>query len=62
VSLQSHPDMATWHSMLLVQLHYVQRGRRVTGGVEHLPQDRRETLMGNEIGTETSVSSIGGGG
>jgi hypothetical protein len=48
--------------MLLVQLHRVQRGRRVTGSVEHLPQDVRETLMGKEIRTETSVSSIGGGG
>jgi hypothetical protein len=48
--------------MLLVQLHRVQRGRRVTGGVEHLAQDGRETLMRKKIGTETSVSSIGGGG
>jgi hypothetical protein len=62
VSLQSQPDSATWHPMLLVQLHRVQRGRRVTGGVEHLPQDGRKTLMRKEIGTETSVSSIGGGG
>jgi hypothetical protein len=46
--------------MLLVQLHCVQRGCRVTGGVEHLPQDGRETLVGKEIRTETSVSSIGG--
>src|SRR5688572_6334976 len=62
VSLQSQPDSATWHPMLLVQLHRVQRGRRVTGGVEHLPQDGRKTLVRKEIGTETSVSSIGGGG
>jgi hypothetical protein len=48
--------------MLLVQLHRVQRGCRVTGEAEHLPQDGRETLVGKEIGTETSVSSIGGGG
>jgi hypothetical protein len=27
--------------MLLVQLHRVQRGRRVTGGVKHFPQDGR---------------------
>jgi hypothetical protein len=46
--------------MLLIQLHRVQRGRRVTVGVEHLPQDGRETLVRKEIGTETSVSSIGG--
>jgi hypothetical protein len=26
VSLQSQPDSATWHPMLLVQLHRVQRG------------------------------------
>jgi hypothetical protein len=51
VCLQSQPDSATWHLMLLVQLHHVQRGRRVTGGVEHLPQDGRETLMRKEIGT-----------
>jgi hypothetical protein len=60
--LQIQPDSATWHPMLLVQLHHVQRGLRVTGRVEHLPEDGRETLMRKEIGTETSVSSIGGGG
>jgi hypothetical protein len=60
VSLQSQPDSATWHPMLLVQLHHVQRGRRVTGEVEHLPQDGRKTLMRKKIETETSVSSIGG--
>jgi hypothetical protein len=49
-----------WHSMLHVQLHRVQRGCRVFGGVEHLPQDGRETLVGKEIRTEMSVSSIGG--
>jgi hypothetical protein len=62
VSLQSQPDSATWHPMLLIHLHHVQRGRRVTGGVEHLPQDGRKTLVRNEIGTETSVSAIGRGG
>jgi hypothetical protein len=62
VSLQSQLDSATWYPMLLVQMHRVQRGCRVTGGAEHLPQDGRETLVGKEIGTETSVSSIGRGG
>jgi hypothetical protein len=62
VCLQSKPDSKTWHPMLLVQLHCVQRGRRVTSGVEHLPQDERETLVRKEIRTETSVSSISGGG
>jgi hypothetical protein len=38
------------------------KGHRVAGGVEHLPQDGRETLVRKEIGTETSVSSTGGGG
>jgi hypothetical protein len=61
VCLQSQADSVTWHPMLLVQLHLVQRGHRVTGGVEHLPQDGRETLVRKEIETETSVSSIGGG-
>jgi hypothetical protein len=46
--------------MLLVQLYYVQRGRRVTSGFEHLPQHGRKTLVRKEIGTETSVSSTGG--
>jgi hypothetical protein len=46
--------------MLLVQLHCVQRGHGVTGGVEHFPQDGRKTLVRKEIGTETSVSSTGG--
>jgi hypothetical protein len=35
-------------------------GCRVTGRVEHLPQDGRETLMEKVVGTETSVSSIDG--
>jgi hypothetical protein len=41
-------------------LHRVQRGCRVIGGVEHLPQDGRETLVRKEIRTKMSVSSIGG--
>jgi hypothetical protein len=61
MSLQSQLDLATWHPMLLVQLHCIQRGRRVTGGVEHFPQDGRKTLVRKEIGTETSVSSTSGG-
>jgi hypothetical protein len=47
--------------MLLVQLHRVQRGRRVTGGVKHFPQDGRKTIMRKEVRAETSVSSTGGG-
>jgi hypothetical protein len=62
VCLQSQPESATWHPMLLVQLHREQRGRRVTGRVEHLPQDGSETLVRKEIRTEMSVSSIGGSG
>jgi hypothetical protein len=62
VCLQRQLDSATWHPMLLVQLHRVQRGHRVTGGVEHLRQDRGKTLMRKEIKTKTSVPSIGGGG
>jgi hypothetical protein len=60
--LQSQPDSTKWHPMLLVQLHRVQRGRRVTSGVEHFLQDGRKTIVKKEIGTETIVSSIGGGG
>jgi hypothetical protein len=62
MSHQSQLDSATRYPMLLVQLHYVQRGRRVTGGVEHLQQDGRETIVRKEIRIETGVSSIGGGG
>jgi hypothetical protein len=62
MSLQSQPNSATWHPMLLVQLHRVQRGHRVTGGVENFPQNGRKTLVRKEIRTETSVSSIGVGG
>jgi hypothetical protein len=58
--LQSQPDSATWHPMLLVQLHRVQRGCRVIGRVEHFPQDGRKTIARKEIGTETSVFSSGG--
>jgi hypothetical protein len=48
--------------MLFIQLHRVQRGRRVTGGVKHFPQDERKAIMRKEVKTETSVSSTGGGG
>jgi hypothetical protein len=48
--------------MLLIQLHRVQWGRRVTGGVKHFPQDGRKAIMRKEVRTETSASSTGGGG
>jgi hypothetical protein len=48
--------------MLLIQLHHVQRGRRVTGGVKHFPQDGRKAIVRKEVRAETSVSSAGGGG
>jgi hypothetical protein len=48
--------------MLLVQLHRVQRGRRVASGVKHFPQDGRKAIMGKEVRAKTSVSSTGGGG
>jgi hypothetical protein len=57
-----HPALPFGNGCDIVQLHRVQRGCRITGGAEHLQQDRRETLVGKEIGTETSVSSVGGGG
>jgi hypothetical protein len=62
MSLQSQPDSATRYLMLLVQLHRVQRGRRVTGGVKHFPQDGRKAIVRKEVRAETSVSSTGGGG
>jgi hypothetical protein len=62
MSLQSQPDSATRHPMLLVQLHYVQRGCRVTGGVKHFPQDGRKAIVRKEVRAEMSVSSSGGGG
>jgi hypothetical protein len=46
--------------MLLIQLHRVQRGRRVTCGVKHFPQDGRKTIARKEFRTETRVSSTGG--
>jgi hypothetical protein len=48
--------------MLLIQLHRVQRGHRVTGGVKHFPQDGRKAIMRKEVRAETSVSSAGRGG
>jgi hypothetical protein len=48
--------------MLLIQLHHVQRGRRVTGGVKHFPQDGGKAILRKEVRTETRVSSTGGGG
>jgi hypothetical protein len=48
--------------MLLIQLHRVQRGRRVTGGVKHFPQDGRKAIVREEVRAETSVSFAGGGG
>jgi hypothetical protein len=62
MSLQSQPDSATRYPMLLIQLHHVQRGRRVTGGVKHFPQDGRKAIVRKEVRAETSVSSAGGGG
>jgi hypothetical protein len=46
--------------MLLIQLHCVQRGRRVTGGVKYFPQDGRKAIARKEVRTETRVSSTGG--
>jgi hypothetical protein len=46
--------------MLLIQLHHVQRGRRVTGGVKHFPQDGRKAIVRKEVRTKTGVSSTGG--
>jgi hypothetical protein len=62
MSLQGQPDSATRHPMLLVQLHCVQRGRRVAGGVKHFPQDGRKAIVRKEVRDEMGVSSIGGGG
>jgi hypothetical protein len=42
--------------MLLIQLHRVQRGCRVTGGVKHFPQDGRKAIVRKEVRAETSVS------
>jgi hypothetical protein len=62
MSLQSQLDSAMWYLMLLVQLHRVQRGHRVTGGVKHFPQDGRKAIVRKEVRAETGVSSTGGGG
>jgi hypothetical protein len=48
--------------MLFIQLHRVQKGRRVTGEVKHFPQDGRKAIVREEVRAETSVSSAGGGG
>jgi hypothetical protein len=48
--------------MLLIQLHLVQWGHRVTGGVKHFPQDGRKAIVRKEVRAETSVSSTGEGG
>jgi hypothetical protein len=48
--------------MLLIQLHRVQRGCRVAGGVKHFPQYGRKAIARKEVRTETSVSSTDGGG
>jgi hypothetical protein len=46
--------------MLLIQLHRVQRGCRVAGGVKHFPQYGRKAIARKEVRTETSVSSTDG--
>jgi hypothetical protein len=61
MSLQSQPDPATWYPMLLVQLHHVQRRRRVTGRVKHFPEDERKAIVRKVVRAETSVSSTSGG-
>jgi hypothetical protein len=48
--------------MLLVQLHRVQRGRRVAGGVKQFLQDGRKAIVRKEVRAETSVFCTGGGG
>jgi hypothetical protein len=50
-----------WYPMLLVPLHRVQRGRRVTGRVKHFSQDGRKAIVRKKIRVEMSVSSTGGG-
>jgi hypothetical protein len=62
MSLQSQPDPTTRYPMLLIQLHCVQRGRRVTGGVKHFPQDGGKVIVRKEVIAKMSVSSAGGGG
>jgi hypothetical protein len=62
MSLQSQPNLTTRYPMLLIQLHRVQRGRRVTGGVKHFSQDGRKAIVRKEVRAETSVSSTGRGG
>jgi hypothetical protein len=47
---------------LLIQLHRVQRGRGITGGVKHFPQDGKKAIVREEVRAETSVSSTGRGG
>jgi hypothetical protein len=46
--------------MLHIQLHRVQRGRRVTGGVKHFPQDGRKAIVRKEVRAKRSVSSTTG--
>jgi hypothetical protein len=60
MSLQSQPDSATRYPMLHIQLHRVQRGRRVTGGVKHFPQDGRKAIVRKEVRAKRSVSSTTG--
>jgi hypothetical protein len=62
MSLQSQPDPTTRYPMLLIQLHHVQRGHGITGGVKHFPQDGRKAIVREEARAETSVSSAGKGG
>jgi hypothetical protein len=38
------------------------KGRKVTDGVKHFPQDGRKAIMRKEVRAETSVSSASGGG
>jgi hypothetical protein len=60
MSLQSQPDSATRYPTLLIQLHRVQKWRRVTDRVKHFPQDGRKAIVREEVKAETSVSSAGG--
>jgi hypothetical protein len=50
------------YPMLLIQLHHVQRGHRLTSEIKHFPQDGRKAIVRKEVRAETSVSSTGGGG
>jgi hypothetical protein len=58
--LQGHPHPTSGHPVLLEQLHRVLGRRRITGSLQHLPQDAGKTLSCKPVCVGMCVPSFRG--